>query len=410
MKEVFTAEIIDYGYDGEGVARLDGKVAFLPYTIKGEVGEFEKIDEKSKFIKGKLCKIVKASHDRKPAPCPYFESCGGCAYQHMTYEKELEIKAGLLRNQLKKIGYCGDIEIKRSPKEYGYRNKIRLFVGEKGLALKEKSSNRLVYIDKCLLVLNRINDAIEKINNFIKSQHLEHFYNEVVLRQEDEKILVNFIIKEEKNVNYQGLYLLIGDCGIFETFKGNVCHKIGLRTLKTKEFELDCEFSPNSFHQVNEYLTKGLYEGVLQNIVGNQVVNCYSGAGVLSAVIARQGKSVVGIELGEAEHYDAEKLRAINRLENLTNVCGDCAEVLPQIDAVAETVIVDPPRAGLADEVCDAINVCNCRRLIYVSCNSATLVRDIAKLSGYSLEKVFLYDMFARTGEYEVLCIMNRCK
>lgn len=409
MKEKFIADIVDYGYDGEGVARLDGKVVFLPYTLKGESVEFVKTDEKSRFVRGKIEKIVKASPCRQSAPCPYFETCGGCAYQHTDYATELEIKKNLLQFQMKKVGFVGDVEIYNSPNVYGYRNKITLFVGEKGLALKEKASNNLVYIDKCLLVQDRINDAILKINNFIKTQNLQKVYSQVVLRQEENKLLINFIIKEEKEVNYQGLYLLVGDCGIFETIKGRLVHKVGLNTLETVEFDLKCEFSAKSFHQVNAFLTSDLYKGVIDNVKGNRVVNCYSGAGVLSGVIAKQGKEVVGIELGESEHLDAEMLKETNKLKNLTNVCGDCGKVLFDLNMVADTVIVDPPRAGLAEEVCGTLNNFDFDRLIYVSCNSATLTRDIARLENFKIQKVVLYDMFARTGEYEILCIMNRC-
>ncbi len=408
MNKVYKTEIIDYGYDGEGVARLDNKVVFLPYALKGEEVEFTKVEEKSKFVKGKVYKVSKPSVQRCKAPCPYFESCGGCGFQHTNYAYEVEIKEALLRVQLAKIGYHGIVEIEKSPKEYEYRNKIRLFVGMSGLALKERSSNRLVYVEKCLLVTNRINDAISKINVFIKRNSLQNFFSQVVLRQEGECLLINFIVKANKEIDYQGLQLLIGNCGIYETKSERLIHRTGLKSLKVEEMGLSCEFSPASFHQVNSYLTQSLYEGVIKNIIGDNVVNCYSGAGVLSGVIAKQGKNVVGIELGKSEHEDAEKLKRLNGLDSLTNICGDCAEVLANFKWVADTIIVDPPRAGMDKNVCNAIDQMNCERLVYVSCNSATLVRDIARLKNFNLQKVVLYDIFARTSEYEVLCILNR--
>lgn len=408
MTEIFTGEVTGYGYDGEGVARLDGKVVFLPYALKGEKVEFFKTKEKSSFINGTVTRVLTESEHRCPALCPYFEKCGGCTLQHANYNHELEIKKDLLKGQLSKIGFLGNIDVIGSPKEYGYRNKIRLFVGEQGLSLKQRGSNFLVAIDKCLLVRDRINDAVAKINNFISLQSLQGVYKEVVIRQEKDKLLVNFVKKSGKDVNYQGLYLLLGDCGIFESFNGKTLHRVGIKTLKTEEMGLDCQFGVNSFHQVNHYLTEKLYEGIIENVVGMNVLNCYSGAGVLSGVIAKQGKNVVGIELGLSEHKDAEKLKNDNKLSNLTNICGDCADVLANFDGFADTIIVDPPRAGLSERVCDSINQIDAKRLIYVSCNSATMVRDLERLNNFKAEKVALYDMFARTGEYETLCICTR--
>ena len=115
-------EIIGYGYDGEGVGRLDGKVVFLPYALKGEIVEFCKEEEKSKFIKGCVKKICQESCQRRSAPCPYFGKCGGCTLQHAKYDYQLEIKKELLVSQLKKVGFCGEVKIVSSPKEFGYRN------------------------------------------------------------------------------------------------------------------------------------------------------------------------------------------------------------------------------------------------------------------------------------------------
>lgn len=408
MKEFFKAEISGYGYDGEGVARLDGKVVFLPYALRGEQVEFVKTQEKSKFSRGKVVNIIKKHSRRCKPPCPYFEKCGGCTFQHAEYEYELEIKKELLLQQLQKVGYVGDVLVVGSLNDYGYRNKIRLFVGAKGLCLKERGSNNLTPIEKCLLVNDKINDAIEKINNFIISNKLQDTYSEVVIRQEQGKILVNFVRKNEIEINYQGLYLLLKTCGIFETIRGVCVHRIGIDFLEVEEMGLKCEFSIRSFHQVNSFLTQSLYQGIIDNISGDSVINCYSGAGVLSGVIAKQGKDVTAIELGISEHLDAEKLKKNNNLENLTNLCGDCSEVLANLNQKVDTIIVDPPRMGMSAKVCSSLNEKNCKKLIYVSCNSATLVRDLSLLNKFVIKKVWLYDMFARTGEYEILCILER--
>ena len=407
--ETFTTKITDYGYDGEGVARFDGKVVFLPYALKDEIVEFVKTEDKSSFSRGKVTKVLHENENRVIPPCPYFGNCGGCTLQHAKYDYEIEIKKNLLAEQLQKVGYTGGIEVCKSPKEYGYRNKIHLFVGKDGLSLKRRASNSLVAIKKCLLVLDRINFAIEKIDTFIKSQKLENVYSDVYIRQEGQSLLVNFVLRKKTQINYQGIYLLLdGNCGIYETYK-NVClHKMGLQSLKINEMGLECEFSINSFHQINPYIMEKLYKEVMHNINGKTVLNCYSGAGVLSGIIAKRGFDVVGIELGKSEHCDAEKLKKDNELKNLTNICADCGESLTNFNDLVDTIIVDPPRGGMSKEVCDAVNNSLAQTLIYVSCNSATLVRDFARMESFSIQKVVLFDMFAKTGENETLCVCRK--
>lgn len=410
MTNKIIEEILDYGYDGEGIAKNNGKVIFVPYTLVGEKVLVETAVERSSFCRGKVNKILEESKERQTPPCPYFGVCGGCAYQHTSYQNELEIKAHLLSNQLKKVGIDKEVEIVLSPCEYSYRNKIRLFVGKAGLALKERASGKLCYIDKCLLVSEEINRVIQIVNSFIKSLNLFSVYKEVVIREEKGNMIVNFILSRKKSeVDYQGLLLRLGsNCGIYESFNNVLYHKLGLKLLDSEELGLKCHFSPLSFHQVNRFLPDKLYQSAIENITGDTVVNCYSGAGVLSGVISLAGKRVIGIELGKAEHQDAERLKEENSLFYLTNYNGDCAEVLPRICERVDTIIVDPPRSGMDKKVIDTLNKTAFKRLIYISCNSATLVRDLSRLENLSANKVSLFDMFARTGEYETLVVMEK--
>ena len=409
-KQEFIADISGYGYDGEGVARVDGKVVFLPFALLGEtiLGRIE--DERSSFCRGKLLEVKEKSKFREIPPCPYFAKCGGCAYQHTSYQNELEVKKNLLISQLKKAGIEKEVEVVCSPFEYGYRNKIRMFVGEQGLSLKERASGRLCAVEKCLLVSDEINRAIEIVNSFILARKLQKVYKEVVIRQERQSLIVNFVLSYKKSkIDYQGLFLRLGkNFGIYESFNGQYFHKIGLKVLYSEEFGLKCNFAPNSFHQVNRFLTSHLYEKAIASLVGKNVVNCYSGAGVLSGVVAGSGKRVIGIELGESEHKDAEKLKEENSLFYLTNLNGDCADLLPKIEEKIDSIIVDPPRSGMDKKVVETLNSIDFERLVYISCNSATLVRDLSRLEGVKIEKICLFDMFARTGEYEIFVVMEK--
>lgn len=409
MEKLETVVISDYGYDGEGVGRINGKVVFVPFALKNERAKVQLSDSKSSFSNAVLVAVENPSPLRQEAPCPYYTKCGGCVYQHTTYQNELDIKKQLLKNQLAKVGYNGEITVHPSSEEYGYRNKIRLFVGERGLALKRRKSAKLCHIDKCLLAKNKINHAIENINTFILAGNHQRDYSEVVIRQEGDNLLVNFFKKNKTSINYQGLYLMLGtNFGIYETFKGETAHRIGKKELDCEEFGLKCRFSPLSFHQVNDDVGHNLYQMVLENIEGKNVLNCYSGAGVLSGIIARQNKRVVGVELGKSEHQDAELLKEINNLFYLSNINGDCADVFPRLEEKFETIVIDPPRGGVSERVIKSINEFDFKRLIYISCNSATLVRDLGRLNHLKFKKVALFDMFSRTGEYETLVVLDK--
>ena len=400
--------IEDYGYDGEGVGRVNGKVCFVPFTIVDELVEFDVTKENSTFIKGKLRNVIEKANERSLPRCEYFGRCGGCAYQHLGYEDELNIKKTLLSRQLKKVGYDGQIEIVASPQEYNYRNKVRLFVNDEGLGYKERESNKICPVTHCEIANNLINNAILYINEYIKNNKLHNIIESIVIRCEGQNALINFFVKRKDICNYQGIYLVLGEnWGIYETYKNKMYHKLGINKLETDDFNLKLEYGVNTFHQVNPYVERMLYKKVIESVTTKSVVNCYSGAGLLSVFLAKAGKNVEAIELGEDEHSEAERLKDKNNIKNLKNYQGDCQIVLPKLDCKDKTIIVDPPRNGMSKEVISFLNECGARKIIYISCNSASLVRDIAILRNYKIVKVYLFDMFARTGEYECLCLLS---
>ena len=397
--------IDDYGYDGEGVGRVDGKVYFVPYGIKGEDVKVKVVKQNKSFCFGRLLQVNEISPKRQEPVCPYFGRCGGCSYQHMSYEDEIGIKTELFKRQLKKIGYLGEIEVVTSQNVYGYRNKIKLFVGEHKVGLKYRASDEICDIDYCPICEDKINKAIKPIKDFVEGNGLYNAIDNIVLRQEGDACLINFILKDKKQINYQGLYLILGqDYGIYQTFQREIKYIFGIKSLNTTEFGLDCSFSPTSFHQVNNQVCEKLYKKVLEEVKG-EVINCYSGNGVLSGIIALKNR-VVGIEIGEAEHNEAQNLRDKNKLKNLVNIKGDCAKILPNLQG--DTLIVDPPRVGLDSKVCSVIKSKKIKKFIYISCNSATLVRDLQRISNFKIKKVYLFDMFPRTGEYECLVVLSK--
>ena len=400
--------ISSYGYDGEGVCRVDGKVCFVPFTLKDESVDFVVKQEKSSFCKGKVKTLNSQSEERIEAKCPYFEKCGGCTYQHSNYENEINIKKELLSFQLKKLEFFDDIKVVKSDKEFGYRNKIRLFVENDKVGFKYRESNKIIDIEKCYIANDLINNAISQIRLFLSSQKIYDNFSEIIIKSVENECLINFVKKNNKKIEYQGLLLLLGrNYGIFETFNKKTTHVLGKKFIEYKEFDLNCKASSNSFRQINDYIETKLYEEVLLNLKGKKILNCYSGAGVLTGIIAKKKIFTTGVELGESEHQDAENLKNENNLIYMNNILGDCSKVLLNLDKDYETIIVDPPRAGLDEKVVEAINQYNSKILIYISCNSATLIRDLTRLKNYKLKKVELFDMFPRTGEYEVFTVLE---
>jgi 23S rRNA (uracil1939-C5)-methyltransferase len=402
---IFETEIFDYGYDGEGVGKTDGKICFVPFCLKGEKVKFKASKENSSLIKGELVQVCKSSDKRQVAPCPYFERCGGCAYQHTSYENELDIKKEILSKQLKKIGYNGEIEVIKSDNEYGYRNKIKLFCKGITIGLKKKGSDQVFDIEKCLIAKDEINKFLVKIREFVSAKNYFACFSEIVVRAFDKVILINFVRKNGQKVDYSTLF--DDNVGIFETFGFNTKHIFGLKAIDLEEFGLKFSLKINSFHQVNDGIQSKLYSEILNHVEGDRVLNCYSGAGVLSGIIASKGKKVVGIEIGKSEHEDAERLKEQNNLQTLLNVLGDCKDAVDDF-ASFDTIIVDPPKKGMEREICEKLNKKSFQRFVYVSCNSATLVRDLGLFENLKIKKAYLFDMFSRTGEYETLIIADK--
>ncbi len=399
--------IEDFGYNGEGVARKDGKVCFVPYSLVGEEVEVEEVKTTSSYIKCRLEKIVEPSKDRQSPPCPYFAKCGGCDFQHISYEKELDLKKQILARHFAKLGVEKEIEVIASPREYGYRNKIKLFYSDYGLSLCCAGSNKLIPIKRCLLIDDEMNEVLSKVDNFLRLTHLRPV--NVIIKRAGEKILLWFIFPRPQEVNFDGLALLLGrNCYIYKSVAGKeieCCH--GQLEPQLEESGLLCAQKVEAFRQVNDLVASKLYDKAIKCISGEKVINAYSGSGFLSGLLVRAGKEVIAIELGTAEHRAAEKLKEDNNLSALTNVHGDCAEALPLLSDY-DAIIVDPPRAGCDERVCEAIKQSRAKELIYISCNPATLIRDLSRLDTFKVDDITLFDMFPRTANFETLVKLTR--
>ena len=443
--DILTLSVIDMGVNGEGIAKHEDIVIFVPFALIGETVKAQIINTKSSFYVAKLIEVVKASPFRIEPPCPVYKKCGGCALQHITYEKQLEFKTNLVKNNLKRIGGI-DAQVNSciaSNLEYGYRNKIQMPVSQSGggfvIGMFANYSHRIVPTNTCLLQDSETNKVIQIVNEFMNENNISG-YNEqtgkglvrhIVARTLNNQILVVLVIngKNVKNIeklteklqkSYKnfGLYLNFNQKNTNVILGDEFKHIYGLKSLTHSEYGITYNILPQSFMQVNNYIKTQIYEKVFQIIKQNDfevVIDAYSGSGLLSAMIAKVAKQVYGIEIVAPAVESANKLAKENNLTNLVNICGDCAVELPKIISNLNTsnscVVLDPPRKGCDKKVLEAIKKANPNMVLYISCNPATLARDVKILtenSQFSLNFVQPYDMFPQTPHVETLVCFNR--
>ena len=394
--------IKDIGFDGEGVGKVDDKVCFVRFALVGEKVEVEPYQVHLKYIKAKLINIIQPSDKRIQPPCPYFSQCGGCDFQHLGYQDELSIKKEILLRQLKKLGLDISIKVNASPKEFYYRNKVKMFSTEDELAFHSAFDNSLVKIKKCLIASQQINKTIELLSQFLQKHNLLSKTEFVEIKEIDKTIVVNLFVKQALNADFNDF---IKDFDfkiyIFQTENKKTKFIVGL--------DSSYQYSPNSFQQVNDDVAALLYQKVCSFAQNKTIANCYSGAGILSKMLLESGaKKVFGLELGQSEHNDAQRLKRQYNLSSMQNIQGDCAQTLSEIKDRINLIIVDPPRAGCSKKVVDNINNSSADELIYVSCNHASFARDIGRLNNFKLDQIELYDMFPKTANFEIFAHLHR--
>ncbi|HBP43347.1 MAG TPA: 23S rRNA (uracil(1939)-C(5))-methyltransferase RlmD [Clostridiales bacterium] len=428
--------IIDMGINGEGIAKHDGAVIFVPFALKDEVVKIHIIYAKSHYYVGKILEILKPSPFRVKPICPYFQKCGGCDLQHLDNAKILEFKTDLVKNSLRniaKINADGVVHNCIGLNEYYYRNKFAFPIGqhdnEKFVGMYKENSHNIIRIDNCYIQADWSKKVIDIFNHFLNTTN-NSVYEEstrtglikhLVCRMENNQLLVCVVINGKQLNDMQVLINYLSQ--EFENFglmvnhntlnnnvilTNNYTHIYGIKTISISSHNINYEVSLNSFMQVNTPIADAIYSKVQELVSGETVVNAFSGAGLLSAYIAKTAKQVYGIEIVESSHNDAEKLKVNNSIINLTNILGDVAKELPKINHF-DCIVLDPPRKGCSRIVLDTILNVAPEKIIYVSCDPATLSRDIGILKDkYQLEFAQPYDMFPKTRHTETLAYLTK--
>lgn len=427
------------GSNGEGVATVDGKIVFVPFALPKEKVLIKIINDKNSFLIGKLIKVIYQSDSRCEPRCPNFSKCGGCDIQHLNYDEQINFKTELVQKTLKKYAKINKNPEKteKSEKIWRYRNKFAFPVASQNgricIGMYRKNSHQIIEVEDCLLQ----SELASKIVKIFKAYMIENnisAYNEetktgivkhIVCRENDGKFILTVVVTDEKFNNFEPLISKLKtqfhEFGLYKNvnkLKNNVIfgnldtHIYGLKELEIEEFGIKYYVNNRSFLQVNSIIKTKIYNKILELVEGEKIViDAYSGAGLLSSIIARHATSVYGVEIVKEATENAEKLKKLNNLNNLTNINGDCAKVLPELAKNLKdfAIVIDPPRKGVDKKVCEAFLIAEPRKIIYLSCDPATLARDLAILSEkYKIVYLKPWDMFPQTANVETLVCLEK--
>ena len=406
MVIVMRIEIERMDHNGRGIGKWNGKTIFVPNALPFEIVEVEIVEEKKNYLVGRVLSFFKKSDERIAVQCPYFEVCGGCDLSHIPYDKELVYKENKVKELVKK--YC-QVDIFIEPivgsLPENYRNKCVLKVHEK-MGYYRKNTHILVPITSCFLVKKEINDLLESFSSLDLS-----FIKEITFRTNEKKETMAFLSLERNPVS-STLQVFKEKCTTVIQKKGEECSVLSGKGFIVENLgDYSFMISPESFFQVN---TKGcllLYEKILEYASLSKedvVLDLYCGTGTIGIFLSSYCKKVIGIEINESAILDANKNKELNSISNISFFCGDAFSVLKKNSLQASVIIVDPPRSGLTSSTIDQIFKISPKRIVYVSCNPITLMRDLNIFSSkYSILKLTPVDMFPRTEHIECVCVLQ---
>lgn len=446
MNEIRSIEINDLGVHGEGIGRVDGFTVFVPDALPSEIVKAEITVVKKSYAKGKLLEIEKASPYRTQPSCPVYENCGGCQISHLTYEGQLDVKYRRVRSVIERIAKEeGELVLPVLPAvdPFHYRNKMAvpagMVNGVPALGYYKQGSHEVIPVSTCEIQEEENNRLLQWAEIFIQ-KHRISLYNEKTKKGSirhimgrvgnDGKVMAVIVtateeLPEEKEWIRDIQKELPFVTSLYHNIQsrpGNVIlgKKIrllwGRETLTASLGGLAFEVSPYSFFQVHKEQAEKLYETALAyaNLTGKEtVIDAYCGTGTISLCLAEKAKKVIGIEIVKPAVEDAIKNAKANHIENVEFHAADAGKLMPELyknGLKPDVIVMDPVRAGCAENVLKAAAAMNPERIVYVSCNPATFARDAAilKQEGYRIRKVQPVDMFPQTMHVETVALLSK--
>lgn len=394
MKQVVIEKLDHFG---RGIAKINEKIVFVPNTLKGDVVEIEIVKDNSSYALGKVVKYIEKQ--KRLSPCKYSNICGGCHLIDMDYSNQLEFKKEKIKELFKKnLGLDIILDDVITGNKSNYRNKINLHVDGEKVGFYALESHDLVEIDECYITKKEINDLLPKVKDLAQNNNID----EVMIRYHN-----GLILSIKGNVSKDFLLKNFLDCSLIylnnKKIKGN----------EVTENILDKRFrvSPKSFFQVNTSVSSKMFSKVRSYIKDksfNKALDLYCGTGVIGILISDLVGEVVGIEVVSDAIEDANYNKKINNINNVSFICD---KVENRIDSFKDIdlVIVDPPRSGLDKKSIANIMTIAPKEIIYISCDPATLTRDLKELRGkYDISNVSIADMFPNTYHCESITVLKR--
>lgn len=414
-------------YGGDALAHLPadshgrGKAVFVPFAIDGEEVEATLIEQKPGFSRAQLERVTRPSPDRVQPGCPYFFECGGCQYQHASYEHQLRAKAAILLETLRrtaKIELACELQAHRSP-EWNYRNRTRLKIQtrpEFALGYYKFRSHQLLPIEQCPISSPLINAAIHQLWAAGRSAQLPAEAREIEIFADaaDSRLLIELFCDrsisraDAKNAAESMLQSLqnVTGVGIFAQIPENqlsepqLLASAGSAQMQYETKMANYRVSAGAFFQVNRFLIDELVDIVTRGASGELALDLYAGVGLFATVLARSFAQVIAVEASQTSHGDLRH----NAPQEVKAVLATTEQYLGQASGVhPDLVVVDPPRGGLGESVIRGLADLESSRLIYVSCDPSTLARDLRQLSGlgYRIDEAHLLDLFPQTFHIE---------
>ncbi len=384
-------------YGGDGLARLDGRVVLAPFTLPGERIAARPEQEKPGLVCAYTVAVLDPAPERVPAPCPYFTRCGGCHYQHAPYDYQVEAKAGILVEELRRLGKIeppAQIEV-ASAEPWGYRNRVQLHVRDGRIGYREARSHKLCAIEQCPIASPKINEVIAALHGMVCDRRWPRFLRSLEIFTDERQVQLN-VVETDRPVARR----FFDWCA--ETIPGIVDGPV--------DYEGRFRVSRNSFFQVNRFLLDRLVQSAVEGAAGESALELYAGVGLFSLALARQFREVTAVESGSGAIRDLEFNAARAGLANLRAEKRTTEEYLASLDRAPEFVLLDPPRAGLGKTVVARLAELGPRRMTIVACDPATLARDLAGLtaSGYGIERMVMIDLFPQTYHLETVVHLGR--
>lgn len=382
IKDRFTLKIESIAFGGSGVGRAEGLVIFVPFTAPEDIVEIEIIARKKKFARGRLIRVIEPSRRRTLPLCRYYGRCGGCSYQHIDYECQLEVKQQQVQEVFSRIGAIVHPQVSDiipSPVKYGYRGKARLHAAMTAagvrLGFMDVSGGRLVDIERCEIMDETINDQIRET----RAKGMNAF--------------------DEGDVTYW-------------SGPQNPPEDAIVRMVKGREFLVPF----TGFFQANLHLTGPMVDEVCRLIGAEKrdtVIDACCGSGLFSVFLAPNALRMIGVEINEKSVRYARENAKRQEIDNTEFICGDVEDVLVDMARGKDSmdlIILDPPRTGLSGKTIAAISELKTHEIVYISCDPATQARDVKIFhdNGYGLESLMPMDMFSQTEHIETIALLRR--